>query len=297
MHVVDKSYFFNSKKINFFPKLCVKVTSKCNFFCPFCCEPNRNQDEPSANDLIRLARRLARLGIKRISITGGEPLLNPDLKVFLKETNALNMYNLLLTADPFNLADHLYLISDFLDAIRISVHGFGSEHDNITGKAGVFKKLSGLISKIKSKNIEVSVTTVVTNRNINSLETIADWCIKKGITKLYLFRLLHSGRGYSFISEYGQPSMTKFKDASSELSTIFKHQGLKIYDYGFSDLPTCIVVYGDGRIICEPHSNYENQQKPLGNIFEDKPETIWSNFCYDKMIYKNYFEHFIKSIS
>lgn len=75
------------KKINY---LRVSVTDKCNLKCSYCMpqgDENRKKTESllSYDELIRLIRVLIPLGIDKIRVTGGEPLLREDLPYFLKE--------------------------------------------------------------------------------------------------------------------------------------------------------------------------------------------------------------------
>lgn len=268
--------------ITFFPKVCVKITSKCNLMCPFCCEPNRDQIEPSLDDLTVLANRLCELGINRISITGGEPLLHKNLSHFLKLNKNLGIYNLLLTSDPFLLKIRFDEIVPYIDSIRFSIHGIGSKHDEVVGKVGVFKECVDVIKKLKKHDIEVCVTTVVTFENINNLNRIAKWCVHNSISKLYLFRMLDSGHGEVFKKKHGNPSISDFEKKYVELTNDFSKNGLNIYNYNFDNKPTCIVVYGDGRIICEPCEGYPNAQKTLGNIVFDSPSLIWQKFLEDE---------------
>ena len=284
--------------LNFFPKVCVKVTGRCNFFCPFCCEPDRAQFQPSLQNLLALSKRLYELGIKRISITGGEPLLHPDLNQFMQRNKEYGIYNLLLTADPFSLIRRSTEILPYADAIRFSIHGIGENHDRVVGKTGAFNKTGEIIKNLTSSKHMVSVTTVVTNSNIECLDQVASWCVDNSIFRLYLFRLLESGLGKSYIEKNGNPSNKLFNEQYYILKRKFKKKSLKIYNYDFSDKPQCIVAYGDGRILCEPSPGYPNSQKTIGNLLIDDPRTIWTNFLNnDEKILAHYCNHVKKSLS
>ena len=64
----------------------ISVIDACNFRCLYCMPPDRDYDffskeeKISAEEAIRLSRIFVELGVRRIRITGGEPLLRNDLE-------------------------------------------------------------------------------------------------------------------------------------------------------------------------------------------------------------------------
>jgi cyclic pyranopterin phosphate synthase len=69
----------------------ISVTDRCNYKCVYCRTGNGGTlygDLPFA-DYLRMARVLAGLGIKKIRITGGEPLLRKGVVEFVRELSQL----------------------------------------------------------------------------------------------------------------------------------------------------------------------------------------------------------------
>ncbi len=65
----------------------ISVTDRCNYKCIYCRTGNEGAlygDLPFA-DYLRMARVLASLGIRKVRITGGEPLLRPGIADFIRE--------------------------------------------------------------------------------------------------------------------------------------------------------------------------------------------------------------------
>jgi cyclic pyranopterin phosphate synthase len=71
----------------------ISVTDRCNFRCPYCMPKEvfgpgyaflRDPQLMSAAELIRIARAFVALGVEKIRLTGGEPLLRPDLPELIR---------------------------------------------------------------------------------------------------------------------------------------------------------------------------------------------------------------------
>ncbi|UCE97060.1 MAG: GTP 3',8-cyclase MoaA [Candidatus Bathyarchaeota archaeon] len=68
----------------------ISVTQRCNLHCPYCHRegqkpaPNDPAVEMTAEEIIRLVKIAISLGIQRVKLTGGEPLLRKDILTIVK---------------------------------------------------------------------------------------------------------------------------------------------------------------------------------------------------------------------
>jgi len=71
----------------------ISVTDRCNYKCVYCRTGNQGAiyAELPLADYLRLARIFVALGIEKIRITGGEPLLRPHLTDFVREVAQLRI--------------------------------------------------------------------------------------------------------------------------------------------------------------------------------------------------------------
>ena len=73
----------------------LSVTDRCNLRCKYCVPQNASaafarSELLSYEDLFRLARESVALGIRKIRVTGGEPLVRPGIVDFLARVNGID---------------------------------------------------------------------------------------------------------------------------------------------------------------------------------------------------------------
>ena len=89
----------------------ISITDRCNFKCFYCKSAFvRDQKERAEiltfEEIVRLARLFAELGIRKIRITGGEPMVRRDVSQLIGRVSQLpGVEDLALTTNGFNLAE------------------------------------------------------------------------------------------------------------------------------------------------------------------------------------------------
>jgi cyclic pyranopterin phosphate synthase len=89
----------------------ISVTDRCNFRCVYCksADPKNyfpHHDLLDWNEFLRLARVMAGLGIRKVRVTGGEPLLRPGIIDFLSGLRQIEgIHDLALTTNGYLLAE------------------------------------------------------------------------------------------------------------------------------------------------------------------------------------------------
>ena len=105
----------------------ISVTDRCNFRCVYCrsADPEnyREHDEIlSWPELERLARIFAGLGIQKMRITGGEPLVRDGVESFLQKLQELHVADISMTTNGHLLAGRIpSLLAAGLHRINISL--------------------------------------------------------------------------------------------------------------------------------------------------------------------------------
>jgi cyclic pyranopterin phosphate synthase len=119
----------------------ISVTDRCNYKCVYCRTGNEGAlygDLPFA-DYLRMARVLVGLGIKKVRITGGEPLLRNGVVDFVRELSKLRLQGLKpeLTAGPNGSTEAVpFPSSDGNSSGRNGSDGNGSSGNSPTSAQG-----------------------------------------------------------------------------------------------------------------------------------------------------------------
>ena len=97
----------------------ISITDRCNFRCVYCrsADPEnyREHDEIlSWAELERLARIFVSVGIRKVRLTGGEPLVRDGLEQFLAYLKSLGVHDLSMTTNGHLLAERCERLIDDL---------------------------------------------------------------------------------------------------------------------------------------------------------------------------------------
>ncbi|MBU1168764.1 MAG: radical SAM protein [Proteobacteria bacterium] len=149
------------------------VTSECQLNCIHCSLKNRRSANPRTEQWIDTLEGLEQLGVSLIGFTGGEPLLEKDLPVLVREASKRGMESMVFTSG-MNLSPELAmeLKQAGLWAIAVSLdHPEPEKHDEIRGVNGAFQKALDAIRISKNAGLYTMVTMETNDRSHGESQT------------------------------------------------------------------------------------------------------------------------------
>jgi len=152
----------------------VSITDRCNFRCVYC--RSGENDVPGAERLSfdeyeRLVRILVGLGIRKVRVTGGEPLVRPGVAEFLARLKALGVRDLSLTTNGFTLAERLdSLVASGLDRINISLDSLKPERFEAITRTKTFDQVMASIEAAQASKLRPVKINAVLVRGLNDDE-------------------------------------------------------------------------------------------------------------------------------
>lgn len=156
----------------------ISVTDRCNLNCRYCMPPGgialvNRQQILRPEEIGQIAQLFADLGIGKIRLTGGEPLIRRGLDVILDQLNAIRPRpELAITTNGLLLEDWVdRLASRGVRRINISLDTLHPERfAAITGVDGWLQVRAGLKTALRNPGIERVKLNVVVQRGVNDDE-------------------------------------------------------------------------------------------------------------------------------
>jgi len=139
----------------------------------------------SADEIIRLASLFIDLGVEKIRLTGGEPLIRPDIVDLAKGLSAIDgLQELVMTTNGSQLST---LAKPLVDAgvsrINVSLDTLCSEQFSELSRTGDLNQvLEGLDAAVAAGFKRIRLNTVLlTGKNDSQIEPLIDFALNKGI--------------------------------------------------------------------------------------------------------------------
>ena len=160
-----------------------EIENKCLLKCRHCssCASSCGQKmDYAVSDMVSFLNKLK--GTKEIYLTGGEPLLYPEIVVLLKHL-------------PISEEYAEQLACSGLKVCYLSVYScIKEEHDWMTNVEGAFDLTRVSISHLKKAGIDVRFNSVITSRNQGQLPELIEMAKVYGATEVRLLKLINHGR-------------------------------------------------------------------------------------------------------
>jgi GTP 3',8-cyclase len=177
----------------------ISVMDRCNFRCPYCMpretfhEKYRflgSHERLSFDEIVRLARLFVQLGVRKLRLTGGEPLLRANLPELIGDLSAIpGVEDIALTTNGVLLARYAAeLRAAGLKRVTVSLDSLDAE---------VFKRMSGGLGGVAEvlEGIEQARRAELTPLKINAV-------IQRGINDHTVLDLVERFRGTGVIVRF-----------------------------------------------------------------------------------------------
>ncbi|TKS86173.1 Molybdenum cofactor biosynthesis protein 1 [Collichthys lucidus] len=157
----------------------ISLTEKCNLRCQYCMPEEGVKLTPrgqllSTSEVLTLARLFVQEGVEKIRLTGGEPLIRPDVLDIISELRKLEgLKTIAVTTNGMNLARLLPRLKDAgLDLINISLDSLvPAKFEFIVRRKGFHKVMEGIDKAVEMGYNPVKVNCVIM-RGLNEDELL-----------------------------------------------------------------------------------------------------------------------------
>ncbi len=167
----------------------LSVTDRCDFRCAYCMDPDQRFAPRDAvltlEELRRVAGLFVDLGVRKVRLTGGEPLVRRNLTWLMRELGALpGLDELVITTNGSRLAAMAREVRDAgVKRINISLDSLRPERFRAITRTGDLNLvLRGIDAAIAAGFERIKLNAVMMrNRNHDEVCDLVDFAVRKGI--------------------------------------------------------------------------------------------------------------------
>ena len=174
----------------------ITLTNRCNVNCLYCHHDGmvKSKDEMTADELYTICKVAKNLGIKKIRLSGGEPLLKKDIVEAVEKIASLGFKDVSMTTNGILLEKYAQDLKDAgLDRVNVSLDTLNREtFEFITKKDYLEDAKRGIIKAVEVGLYPVKINMVIMKDiNQNEIDDMFEFCKEHGIV-LQLIELIES---------------------------------------------------------------------------------------------------------
>ncbi len=157
-------------------------TYRCNFTCEYCDVWRLKEEEMSTIEVFSMIDEFCRMGTRRFSFNGGEPLLREDIGDLIRYCKSRGLLTTMFTNGSL-VSERLDELKD-LDILVVSFDGPPHVH-NKQRMEGSYEKVIRGIEKARRAGMRVWTNTVITRDNVTNLEFLVDEAKRLGVYMIF----------------------------------------------------------------------------------------------------------------
>lgn len=181
------------------PVVIWNLIRRCNLTCKHCYALSADHDyagELSLQEVYTIMDDLKAFGVPALILSGGEPLLRPDLFEIAARARDLGFYTGLSTNGTLIDAPMAARIAGAgFDYVGISLDGLKPTHDKFRRLDGAFDRSLAAIRHLATHNVKVGLRFTMTALNAHDLPALLQLMKDEGANKFYFSHLNYAGRG------------------------------------------------------------------------------------------------------
>ncbi|MEA2054773.1 MAG: PqqD family peptide modification chaperone [Candidatus Thermoplasmatota archaeon] len=245
----------------------VELTMACNLKCRHCYANSgtSKSNELSTEEFLDIFSKLYKVGVVRVTLTGGEPLLHNDLPEILEF--CFKKFHLQLLTNGIGVTEKIARqLSRYIVTTQLSLDGDNSKtHDYMRGKKGVFEKTIKAIKILVRHRVPTVVAMSVTPFNIDQIEGCLHLALDLGVAGFRVGGLTPTGRAKDLGWELNEEEYNGVRKTRRKLANKYKDQ---------------IWVESEESLITgEERTEKSNDRRKITVETKDKPRKIKPRNC------------------
>jgi len=177
--------------------LLAEITHRCPLHCPYCSNPLSMvgaHNELGAEDWKRVFSQARELGVLQLGLSGGEPLVRPEVEELAAHAHTLGLYTTLVTSGVGLTRPRAEKLREAgLEHIQISIQDSDqATADHIAGMSAVRQKLAAA-AVVRELGFAFSINIVLHRANIDRIGEMIELAASLGADRLELANTQYYG--------------------------------------------------------------------------------------------------------
>ncbi|MGR8929209.1 MAG: heme d1 biosynthesis radical SAM protein NirJ [Gammaproteobacteria bacterium] len=213
------------------PVVIWNLIRRCNLTCKHCYTTSADIDFPgelSTPEIFTVMDDLRAFKVPVLILSGGEPLLHPDIFAISRRARSMGFYVALSSNGTLINEINIEQIATIgYQYIGVSLDGMRQAHDNFRQKQGSFEASLAGIRLCREHGIKAGIRFTLTQDNAHDFEALLQLMDDEDIDKFYLSHLNYGGRGNKNRKDDAEFQLTRrVMDALFEQCLSWEQQGL-----------------------------------------------------------------------
>ncbi|MFV0663503.1 heme d1 biosynthesis radical SAM protein NirJ [Denitromonas sp.] len=196
------------------PVVIWNLIRRCNLTCKHCYSISADTNFPGELDTPEVFSVMDNLKAYRVPVlilSGGEPLLRPDIFEISRRAKSMGFYTALSSNGTLITQDNIDQIAEIdYDYVGVSLDGIRDTHDEFRRMKGAFEASLDGIRLCRDRGLKVGVRFTMTQDNAADLPALLQLVADEGIDRFYFSHLNYAGRGNKNRKDDAQHQLTRW---------------------------------------------------------------------------------------
>ena len=278
------------------PVVIWNLIRRCNLTCKHCYSISADTNFPgelTTEQIYTVMDDLKAFRVPVLILSGGEPLLRPDIYDIAKRAKAQGFYVGLSSNGTLIDEGNIDRIAECdFNYVGVSLDGLGATHDKFRRLDGAFEKSLHGIRLCRDLGLKIGVRFTMTQDNAHDLPGLLKLVEDEGIDRFYFSHLNYAGRGNKNRKDDAQNKLTRWAmDLLFDTCWDYQQRGLeKEFTTGNNDADGVYFLHWVRRRFPERAAHVEAKLRQWGgnssginvanidNLGNVHPDTMWWHY-------------------
>lgn len=182
----------------------ISLTERCNLHCTYCMpeegiELRDRSHFMSTEEIVAIAKTFVNLGVNKIRLTGGEPLIKKDIRNIILQLSELPI-ELTLTTNAILIDRHIELLKEAgIKSLNVSIDSLQEEKFNQITRRKDFLRIRKNIDLLIENKFDVKLNIVLMKGvNDDEINDFINWSVKEPISVRFIEFMPFDGNNWNW---------------------------------------------------------------------------------------------------